>query len=98
MSDTVAMSFDEATEDVVSSPTPPETESSSAEVTISKTSSVEQSTRTIPKKIKHPSSAWMIFSTENREKIQKEQPSFNFTEGASSFHVANLHEAMIPEC
>ena len=36
-----------------------------------------------PKKIKHPSSAWMIFSSENREKIQKEQPSLTFTEGPS---------------
>ena len=36
-----------------------------------------------PKKIKHPSSAWMIFSSENREKIQKEQPSLTFTEGSS---------------
>jgi HMG (high mobility group) box len=36
-----------------------------------------------PKKIKHPSSAWMIFSSENREKIQKEQPTLTFTEGLS---------------
>lgn len=88
MSDTVEMTLDEGMEDVVSSPTPQESESSSAEVTTGKSSSAEQSIRSLPKKIKHPSSAWMIFSTENREKIQKEQPSFNFTEGAFSFHTA----------
>jgi hypothetical protein len=38
----------------------------------------------VPKKvreIKHPLSAWMIFSHENRELINKEQPSLTFTEG-----------------
>jgi hypothetical protein len=41
----------------------------------------------VPKKIKdikHPLSAWMIFSTENRELINKEQPSLTFTEGVLS--------------
>ena len=41
----------------------------------------ESNVRVAPKKIKHPSSAWMIFSHENREKIQKDQPSLTFTEG-----------------
>jgi hypothetical protein len=38
----------------------------------------------VPKKIKeikHPLSAWMIFSHENRELINREQPSLTFTEG-----------------
>ena len=48
---------------------------------LSKTGLPESNVRVAPKKIKHPSSAWMVFSHENREKIQKDQPSLTFTEG-----------------
>ena len=81
MSDSVEMTFDEDSEVVLTSPIPPESEISTAELIVGNASTVEQSVRALPKKVKHPSSSWMIFSTENREKIQKEQPSMTFTEG-----------------
>jgi hypothetical protein len=46
-----------------------------------KSNAGDSNVRVASKKIKHASSAWMIFSGENREKIQKDQPSLTFTEG-----------------
>lgn len=86
----VAMSFakDDNLEESVMSPVPVESESSlldvSNAVVTGKSSAVDSSTRVASKKIKHPSSAWMIFSLENREKIQKDQPSLTFTEGTTT--------------
>mmetsp|Transcript_298 Transcript_298/g.355 ORF Transcript_298/g.355 Transcript_298/m.355 type:complete len:350 (+) Transcript_298:125-1174(+) len=59
---------------------------SESEIVISEESSIPKE-KEVPKKIKdikHPLSAWMIFSTENRELINKEQPSLTFTEVAKA--------------
>lgn len=55
-----------------------------------KSTTAESNVRVIPKKIKHPSSSWVIFSLENREKIHKDQPSLTFTEGKTFFSSISL--------
>ena len=69
--------IDEASKNVI----PVGAEAVEQVVLLSKAELPDSNVRVAPKKIKHPSSAWMIFSQENREKIQKDQPSLTFTEG-----------------
>lgn len=81
----ISVSKDDVLDDSVMSPSRKESESSLVEnnkiAVPGKSNTVDSNVRVAAKKIKHPSSAWMIFSLENREKIQKDQPSLTFTEG-----------------
>lgn len=85
--DSISMSGvnDDLLDESVLSPVRQELESSFVDtnkiVVPGKSNGVDSNVRAVSKKIKHPSSAWMIFSLENREKIQKDQPSLTFTEG-----------------
>jgi hypothetical protein len=85
----MSVAKDDVLDEPVMSPNRQESESSLIEnnkiAVPGKSNAGDSTARVASKKIKHPSSAWMIFSGENREKIQKDQPSLTFTEGKTVF-------------